>query len=251
MSIIKITELDIKQKDDSCLLIDKLSLSINRGEVLAIIGTSGSGKSVLINAMMKSLSADFITEGELHIDPTIKIALIPQSSDALNPTAKIGAQLTQLDPMKKWYQRKNQSTINSALNWAQLPISVANLYPYQLSGGMAKRALSALAFIQNPDVIIADEPSCGLNNEYAQSLFQHYKFLAQRENKSVIIISHDLKHVIDIADRILVLNSHYENKKPTIEHTTPDAIKQGMSQSYSQALWKALPSYWNENDSIT
>lgn len=242
--MIKIIALDIKQKGHSISLLTNLSLSIDKGEVLAIIGASGSGKSVLINTIMNALSSDFSVTGEIHVDPTVRIALVPQHIDALNPTAKIGSQLAQFDPTKKWYQRKNTAAIHKALTFAQLPLSVANLYPYQLSGGMAKRVLSALAFIQNPDVIIADEPSCGINDEYVEPLFQHYQHLAHNEKKGVIIISHDLRHVIDIADRILVLNNNDENQRSSIEHTTSKDIREGRSQPYSQALWKALPNHW-------
>ncbi|MDD9178635.1 MULTISPECIES: ATP-binding cassette domain-containing protein [Aliivibrio] len=243
--MIQISALHIKQKDHQIPLLSNLSLSIDKGEVLAIIGASGCGKSVLINTIMNSLSSDFSVTGEINIDPTVQMALVPQYIGALNPTAKIGSQLAQFDPTKKWYQRKNTTAIHKALTFAQLPQSVASLYPYQLSGGMAKRVLSALAFIQNPDVIIADEPSCGINDEYVEPLFQHYQHLAHNEKKGVIIISHDLKHVIDIADRILVLNNNDDgNQLSSIEYTSPKHIKEGKSQPYSQALWKALPSHW-------
>lgn len=245
-AMIDITALDIKQNNHAKSLITNLSLSMNRGEVLAIIGTSGSGKSALINAIMNGLSSDFTVMGDILIHPKTCIALVPQSINALNPTAKIGSQLVQFGPKKKWYQRRNKTAVHHALALAQLPISVANLYPYQLSGGMAKRVLSALAFIQDPDIVIADEPSCGVNDEYAEVLFQHYKQLAHKEKKAVIIVSHDIKYVLDIADHILVLQG-IDNQKSlsSIEYTTPKKIKQGNSGPYSQALWQALPKNWN------
>lgn len=246
VAMIKIMSLTIKQKRHPTPLFSDLSLSIHGGEVLAIIGASGSGKSALINAIMNSISPDFTVTGDITINPTTRLALVPQSTNALNPTAKIGTQLAQFSPNKKWYQRKNQSDINNALSLAQLPSSVAQLYPYQLSGGMAKRALSALAFIQQPDVIIADEPGCGINDEFLEPLFQHYKYLAHQQKKGVIIVSHDIKHVLDIADKIVVLqNKDSKDNEYSIEYTTPEKIKQGKSDAYSQALWNALPTNWN------
>jgi peptide/nickel transport system ATP-binding protein len=245
-AMIDITALDIKQNNHAKSLITDLSLSINEGEVLAIIGTSGSGKSALINAIMNSLSADFTVKGNILMPPNTRISLVPQSINALNPTTKIGSQLIQFSPRKKWYQRTDKSLVNNALTLAQLPVSVANLYPHQLSGGMAKRALSALAFIQNPDIIIADEPSCGVNDEFAEALFQHYKQLAHKKKKTVIIVSHDIKYVLDIADHILILQGvDNQESLSSIEYTTPKKITQGNSGSYSQALWKALPKNWN------
>ncbi|MGR6860932.1 ATP-binding cassette domain-containing protein [Aliivibrio salmonicida] len=245
-AMIHITALDIKQKNHSKSLITELSLSINEGEVLAIIGTSGSGKSALIHAIMNSLSPDFTVTGDILMPPKTRIALVPQSINALNPTAKIGSQLVQFGTRKRWYQRSDNTAVNNALTLAQLPISVANLYPHQLSGGMAKRALSALAFIQQPDIIIADEPSCGINDEYVEPLFQHYKKLAHKYQKTVIIVSHDINHVFDIADHILVLQGvDNQTSLSSMEYTTPKKIKQGKSGPYSQALWHALPKNWN------
>lgn len=244
--MIQIMSLTIKQNCHSAPLFSNLSLSINKREVLAIIGASGCGKSALINVIMNSIPPDFTVTGEIIIQPTARLALVPQSINALNPTAKIGTQLAQFEPKRKWYQRKNNTAIHNALILAQLPLSVAKLYPYQLSGGMAKRALSALAFIQQPDVIIADEPGCGINEEYLEPLFQHYKYLAHKENKVVIIVSHDIKHILDIADKIIVFkNTDDGDHISSIEYTTPEKIKQGNSNAYSQALWHALPKHWN------
>jgi len=249
---LQITNLTIKQCSQIKPLILGLSLTIKKGEVLGIIGTSGSGKSVLINSLIDCLPSVFELSGSIKYDEETRISLVPQSVEALNPTTKIGDQLSQFDPHKKWYHSKNKMLINSALSQAQLPPVVADRYPYQLSGGMAKRVMSALAFIQDTDIIIADEPSCGVNDELAQPLFQHYASLAHGpKKKAIIMVSHDLKHVIDIADRILVLQSTANSDSLSIiEHTTPNEIKQGNSQFYSQALWCALPEHWSHHDSL-
>lgn len=240
---LELRQFSIKLKNVTTPLFSNLSLSLKQGEILAIIGASGSGKSALVRALMQAIPSDFELSGTLSIAPNTRLALVPQSRNALNPTTKIGQQLLPFIPKEKRHHQDDKKKVHDALECAQLPCSVADLYPHQLSGGMAKRVLSALAFIQQPDILIADEPSCGVNDEYSEPLFRYYQTLAHTEKKTVIIVSHDLSHVIDIADRVMVLNDHHE-----IEHTTPTDIMNGNSHAYSQALWQALPKNWNEYD---
>ncbi|MUK93803.1 ATP-binding cassette domain-containing protein [Aliivibrio fischeri] len=243
--VLELKALEIRLTADTTPLFSNLSLSLKQGEILGIIGASGSGKSSLINAIMQALSDDFTLSGEIQIAQGARLALAAQSRNALNPTTKIGQQLSQFIPKNSWLTRKNKDKVREALAHAQLPFSVAELYPYQLSGGMAKRVLSALAFIQQPDILIADEPSCGINDEYSEPLFGHYQHLAHTDGKTVIIVSHDLSHVINIADHILVLDSSRDGVVPSSEYTTPTHIINGDSNAYSQALWHALPKNWN------
>ncbi|MUK63788.1 ATP-binding cassette domain-containing protein [Aliivibrio fischeri] len=244
--MLELKDIEIRLKTKTTPLFSKLSLSLKQGEILGIIGSSGSGKSTLINAIMHALPSGFELSGKINITPGTRLALAAQSRNALNPTTKIGRQLSQFIPKKSWFTRNNKEKVHNALAHAQLPYSVAELYPHQLSGGMAKRVLSALAFIQQPDILIADEPSCGINDEYSAPLFQHYQHLAHKDGKTVIIVSHDLSHIIDIADHILVLkNNNNDENTASIEHTTPSHIINGESDAYSQALWHALPKNWN------
>lgn len=244
--MLELKGIEIRLKTKTLPLFSKLSLSLKQGEILGIIGSSGSGKSTLINAIMHALPSEFELSGKINIASGTRLALAAQSRNALNPTTKIGRQLSQFIPKNSWFTHKNKDKVREALTHAQLPFSVAELYPHQLSGGMAKRVLSALAFIQQPGILIADEPSCGINDEYSAPLFQHYQHLAHKDGKTIIIVSHDLSHIIDIADHILVLkNNNDDEDTASIEHTTPSHIINGESNAYSQALWHALPKNWN------
>lgn len=246
--LIHIKSLNVIQANGACFLSD-LSFSIYSGEVLAIIGHSGCGKSSLLHTIMNALPETLTYSGSITSSSTIRMALIPQRIDVLNPTAKIGAQLTQFDKQKHQEATIKKRRIDTVLSWAQLPPSVADSYPHQLSGGMAKRVLSALAFIQEPDVILADEPSCGVNDDDAISLLKFYKQLAHKKEKAIVIVSHNLKHLVDIADRILVL-SPPNGTTLQYEFTTPEEIRQGKSHPYSQSLWKALPDHWSHDDTL-
>lgn len=221
-------------------LLSCADFTLQRGECVAIIGASGSGKSILANALLESLPKGFTQTGSVQFqDPNHnKIAIVSQRATALNPSSRVRSQLQQYN-----IQSKVKGRLIESLQQASLTESVLPLYPHQLSGGMAKRVLTAMALIQDSDFIIADEPTCGLEFQRTQAVFQELASLCQKQKsgakKGVLLISHDLPAVIEVADRILVLKDG-----SIVDHTTPLAIKQGVAGNYTQALWQASPVNW-------
>lgn len=249
--MLTVTNLTI-ENSHHCLL-KSASFTLSRGECVAIIGASGSGKSILANALLSSLPAGFKQSGELSFtDPEqASMAIVAQGATALNPSATVHNQLKQ-KANKSWklanlFQTTDKATtrqtINDVVVQSKLSADILPLYPYQLSGGMAKRTLAAMALIQDTDFVIADEPTCGLETAKSEALFAELAQLRQHtetsREKGVLIISHDLPGVIKHVDRILVLK-----EGRIVDNTTPDAIQNGQAHEYTMALWQASPQHW-------
>lgn len=232
-------------------LLHRASFTVKRGECLAIIGASGSGKSILANALLESLPKGFVQTGNISFNDPARntAAIVAQRATALNPSSRVRSQLVQqLTKCRATWRQNSQQTgieegLDHSLQQASLTKSVLPLYPYLLSGGMAKRVLTALALIQDTDFIIADEPTCGLELQRSEAVFKELAALRHNEEtgdkKGVLIISHDLPGVIEVADRILVLKDGC-----IVDETTPQAIKLGLACRYTQALWQASPANW-------
>lgn len=252
------------ENNQHCLLKDAC-FTLRQGECVAIIGASGSGKSILANALLSSLPAGFKRSGRVELTSVERslverassehrsIAIVAQGAAALNPSTKVGPQIQQkITPthnFKRFFsyffgnKALSKDKLNKAVKQAKLTIATLPLYPHQLSGGMAKRALAAMALVQDTDFIIADEPTCGLETAKAEAVFAELASLRfddeTKRKKGILIISHDLPGVIEQADRILVLKDGQ-----IVDETTPCAIKQGLAAEYTLALWQASPQNW-------
>ena len=230
-------------------LLNNANFTVKRGECLAIIGASGSGKSILANALLGALPQGFRQQGTVKFKIADKnsieinsIAIVAQAATTLNPSTCVGSQILQQANSSK----NTPAQLAITLQQASLEPDILTLYPDQLSGGMAKRVLTAMALIQNTDFIIADEPTCGLELSRSNKVFSELAALCQSDNihpaKGVIIISHDLPGIVQVAHRILVLKDGH-----IVDNTTPAAIRQGIANAYTQALWDASPANWTRN----
>lgn len=214
-------------------LISNLSFDLHSGEILGMVGASGSGKSLIASFIQGYLPAGFSYLGSVSCsaDSPRTTALIPQNSAALNPSVRIGQQLKLfaapgVDILSLWQHVK-------------LPESLLTHYPHQLSGGETKRVLSLLALVQDTPFILADEPSCGLDEGNALLLLQLYREIAQ-QGKGILVISHDLSLLMRAADRLLILKDGQ-----AIECNTTDNIRRGHCHPYTQSLWQAEPQNWD------
>lgn len=226
-----------------------ISLGIARGEVLALFGASGAGKSLLAHAVMGLLPQNAIVEGTIRFEGRVldertqadlrgnRIALIPQSVSHLDPLATVGQQL-------RWAARrarrpmKAAGSVEGALSRFGLEPAVARAFPHTLSGGMARRVMLAMTTVSNADLVIADEPSNGLDAENAATVFQSLKALAKK-GKAVIVISHDLSAALEIADRVVIMRDG-----KVVAHERADAFAgqgEALSAAYARKIWNALP----------
>ena len=200
-------ERGLKQQD--LKVISDLHLTAYPGEILAIAGSSGSGKSLLASAVLGVLPANSACQGKLlykgdSLTPErqrqlrgTEIALVPQSVSYLDPLMKVGAQVD------GHYKPKLSDKRKKLFERFQLPEQTAQLYPFQLSGGMARRVLVSTALITDAELIIADEPTPGMSLEQALEALQMFRELAD-EGKAVILITHDIDLGFEFADRVAV-----------------------------------------------
>lgn len=232
----------LEQKD--LQVISDLHLTVRPGEIVAVAGSSGSGKSLLASAILGILPGNATVRGHLHykgkelnaqMQKSLRgseIALVPQSVAFLDPLMKVGKQA---DGHKKPYPTEKRKGLFKRFS---LPEKTENLYPFQLSGGMARRVLVSTALITDAELIIADEPTPGMNLEQALEALQMFRELANA-GKAVILITHDIDLAFEFADRVAVFyaGTTVETAPVADFKKGPDALR----HPYSKALWKALP----------
>ncbi len=225
-------------------VISNLSMTVYPGEIVAVAGSSGSGKSLLASAILGILPGNATVEGTMNYcgEPLTKerqealrgreIALVPQSIAFLDPLMKVGKQVDGHRKPKPTEKRK------SLFRKLQLPQETEKLYPFQLSGGMARRVLVSTALLADARLVIADEPTPGMSLEQAKTALQMFRDMADA-GCSVILITHDIDLAFDFADRIAVFYAG-----TTLETAPASHFRQGpesLHHPYSKALWNALP----------
>ena len=225
-------------------VISDLHLTVRPGEIVAVAGSSGSGKSLLASAILGILPGNATVKGQLRYkgqeltpetQKTLRgteIALVPQSIAFLDPLMKVGKQA---DGHKKPYPSEKRKGLFKRFS---LPENTEKLYPFQLSGGMARRVLVSTALITDAQLIIADEPTPGMSLEQALEALQRFRELAN-EGKGVILITHDIDLAFEFADRVAVFYAG-----TTVETAPVADFKTGaeaLRHPYSKALWRALP----------
>lgn len=233
--------------------LNDVSFSVQPGEIVALVGASGAGKSLLAHALLGILPANaevsgsFIFKGKEISHKQVKelrgrkIALIPQSVSYLNPLTRVKKQVHRAARLSGRSHNSAKNCCSEIFTRYQLGNDVKKMFPFQISGGMARRVLTATATCGMADLIIADEPTAGLDSKVARQSLNHLKELAS-QGKGVIIITHDLENGVDIADTLVVL--HHGT---TLEITpTSSLLNEEILHPYTRALWQALP----QNDFI-
>ena len=221
-------------------VIDELSISVHKGELVAIVGASGSGKTLLADAIMGLYAPNSLVTGTIFYDGIERdaadlealrgseIAFVPQSVKALDPLMKVGKQIGG-DPRKR------------ADLFARYGLSpdVEELYPFELSGGMARRVLLCTALIIDPQLIIADEPTPGLDLELAVAAMEDLRHFAD-EGGGVLLITHDIELALRVADRVAVFKDGTVVEETAVENfASPELLE----HPFSRMLWHALPEH--------
>lgn len=230
----------LEQKD--LKVISNLNITVREGEILAVAGSSGSGKSLLANAILGILPSNASISGEMKycgevLTPAVQkrlrgkeIALVPQSVDYLDPLMHVGKQVIGV--------RGTREKQREAFQRYELKEEVERMYPFQLSGGMSRRILVSTAVIGDAKLIVADEPTPGLSKEMAKDAMGHFRSLAD-EGRGIILITHDIDLAFEYADRVAVFYAG-----TTVETAPVEDFRRGpkaLRHPYSQALWRALP----------
>ncbi|MEU1245375.1 ABC transporter ATP-binding protein [Micromonospora arida] len=244
---------EFRLRDATVRAVSDLNLTVRAGELLAIVGESGCGKSVLAHALLGLLPGnatttghavlhepdsepvDLITCGQRHLARRVRgrrVGLVPQSpATALNPV-RTGRRLLAETLRAHGHDRADadQLAVDVGLDPADL-----DRYPHELSGGMAQRLVTALALAPDPSLLIADEPTTGLD----RPLVDHTLDLLRRRcdnGSAVVLITHDLAAAQRVADTVAVM---YASR--IVEHRDTDRLFTAPAHPYASALLDALP----------
>lgn len=229
-------------------VITQLDLDVQAGEVVAIVGASGSGKSLLAHAILGILPDNAQVSGKIFFKGELltpnrssqlrgkSIALIPQSIGYLDPLMQVGRQVQRTAELGGSSKAAAKGAVDRTFSRYGLKAIVQRLYPFQLSGGMARRVLVSTAVVSQAELVIADEPTPGLHPDVVTETLNHLRELAS-EGKGVILITHDIEAALQIADRVAVF---YAGTTVEIAHAQ-DFPNGKIRHPYTQALWRSLP----------
>lgn len=224
--------------------VSDLNLELREGEVTALVGASGSGKSLLAHGILGILPYNAAASGTLWYRGEIltqerllklrgnEIVLVPQSASFLDPLMKVGKQICQGRP-----NAARKEKMYRILEEYHLGPEVAEKYPFELSGGMIRRIFLTAARMGEPGLVIADEPTPGLDRELASLVLGHLRELAEK-GAGVLLITHDLEQALAAAHRIVVF---YEGKKIEEGKTERFLHHETLCHPYTRALWQAMP----------
>ena len=240
---------------DSVQVVRDLSFSVGSGEVFAVIGESGSGKSTMAQAVMGLLPGNARTDGRILLagQPihTLgaaarrrlggeRMALISQDAlAALNPCTTVGFQIAETLMVHRGVSRRaamQRAVELLTLTGIPSPEERAHRYPHEFSGGMRQRALIAMALALEPDILVADEPTTALDATIKAQILQLLMRLKSELGMAVLIVTHDMGVVARMADRMLVM---YAGR--AVETGPVVDVFDAPAHPYTRALLKAMP----------
>ena len=253
---IKNLETAFRIKDDYFNAVDKVSLDLYRNEVLAIVGESGCGKSTLATTIMRLHNENLtkstgeiifngknildLTEDEMNKIRTKDIGMIFQDPlSSLNPLHRIGKQIEEaLIYHTELSAEERQKRVIELLTQVGIPNPerCAKQYPHELSGGMRQRVMIAMAMSCKPSVLIADEPTTALDVTIQAQILDLIKGLQAEMHAGIILITHDLGVVAEMADRVAVL---YAGE--VVEIGTAEQIFKNPQHPYTRSLLRSIP----------
>ena len=236
--------------------VDGVTFNVRSGEILGVVGESGSGKSVTALALLRLIrppgrivqgavvfeGTDLVglSEDEMRAVRGTRIAMVFQSPrTALNPVLTVGRQISRLFELHQGASRAEGRTRTIGmlkLVGISEPERRARQYAHQLSGGMCQRVMIAMALATSPRLLLADEPTTGLDVSIAAQILELLRDLGRRTGASILLITHDLGVVAEVCDRVAVMHAGQ-----IVEVGAVRAIFARPLHPYTQALVRSIP----------
>ncbi|MBC7535434.1 MAG: ABC transporter ATP-binding protein, partial [Ferruginibacter sp.] len=257
---IKNLSINFDDKGNAIKAVDSISLNVEKGKITALVGESGSGKSVTALSVLKLLPGNTNISGNIFFSPDgsqqidlgnlsqkdikeirgNKIAMIFQEPmTSLNPVLTCGWQVMEtLMAHQKLSRKKARERTIKLFTQVELPdpAAMVNRYPHQVSGGQKQRVMIAMAISCNPDLLIADEPTTALDVSVQKSILELIKRIQVQNELGVLLITHDLGLVADVADSIAVM---YKSK--IVEEGNAMEVLKNPRHNYTKALLACRP----------
>lgn len=243
-----------------------VSFSLHAGEVLALVGESGCGKSVLCKSIMKLLHGNArITGGSILVDGVditnyrqrdmerlrgrLFSMVFQDPMATLNPTISIGEQIA--EAVRVHHPKLEREAVYQRVMELMKLVGITEpeqryrQYPYHFSGGMRQRSVMAIALASNPKILLADEPTTSLDVTIQAQILDLLRDIQQKLGTATIFVSHDLGVVARIADRVAVM---YAGK--IVEIGTAEEIFYDPRHPYTWALMRSLPAFAREGEEL-
>jgi peptide/nickel transport system ATP-binding protein len=257
MSLLRIKNLQVEFSTSlgKVQAVDGVSLRLYKGETIALVGETGCGKSVVAHSILQLLPQNAGVAGEIlfnkrnllrmnekelaHIRGQEISLVIQNPALALNPAYTIGYQM--IEPLlvhRKMNKKQALILVKTLLKKLKFkgPDRAVNAYPHQMSGGMKQRILIGISVVLSPQIVIADEPTKGLDTRLRNMVLEELKLVKEMNQSSMILITHDLHAAKDISDRTAIM---YAGEIVEIGSTT-EFFREPL-HPYSKGLLESLP----------
>ena len=228
-------------KEGEIKALDNFNLDIKKGEIISLVGPSGCGKSTLL-AIISSLDKDYT--GTINKKDNLKMAYMLQS-DALLPWLTIYDNAILGLKINHKMTKENLEYVDYLLDLYKLK-DFKNNYPKNLSGGMKQRLALIRTLAIKPDILLLDEPFCALDGQSRLLISNDVYQICKKENKTVILVTHNIEEAITFSDRVVVLTERPAKIKRIIEidienkTSVLERRKDKLGQKYFDIIWKDL-----------
>lgn len=249
-SLLEVTDLTVRSRTSPKALVDGISFGVRRGETVALVGESGSGKSLTAKAIAGLLPSGLkaagsirrhdaellqLSERQLRTVRGSRISMLLQDPfTLLNPLSRVRTSMGETIGGRSTSRAEVREDIAARLAEVGIDASAGEKYPWELSGGMRQRVGLAASIIRQPGLLIADEPTTALDATTQREVLQLIRRLQTSHGMALLMITHDLRVAMSMADRLLIMS-----EGRIVEVSTPDELKRGARETYTQRLLAA------------